>query len=388
MQLSGFPRNFSIPMDRVFISSIQSGFEDVREAVRAATESLGKLPIMAEGTGASADPSKRTLLDRVAEADVFLLLIGPRYGKRGESGFSPTEDEFNEARRLTKPILVLIQEGERDAEQEEFIRRVRGTWEQGHFAPTFRDASDVGLLVVRSLSQMAANATTQTVTLPMAQQRAMELAEGDRRDRGGGSGSKARVVFAPLVRAKLLDAVTLDTPGLVEQVATAARASGLITHAMGLTIDVRADGIRMTGKDPQAWGEANLFVGVDGAVVGEGDVAGTGSFSSMQVVEERLVEVVERSCQFAEGVWRVIDAQQEVRQVCVTVAIPDASNKVFTTAPVGNRMSMSMSLGPVVMAPQPPVQVRREDSGSSATVRRLVASVKRVFQDANAVHPR
>lgn len=375
-------------MDRVFISSIQSGFKDVREAVRAATESLGMLPIMAEGTGASPDPSKRTLLDRVAEADVFLLLIGPRYGQRGASGFSPTEDEFNEARRLTKPILVLIQEGERDAEQEEFIQRVRGTWEEGHFAPTFRDASDVGLLAVRSLSQMAASATAQTVTLPMAEQRAMELAEDDRRDRGGGSSSKARVVFVPLVRAELLDAVALDTPGLVEQVASAARASGLITHAMGLTNDVRVDGIRMMGNDPQAWGEANLFVGADGAVVGEGDVAGTGSFSSMQVVEERLVEVVERSSQFAEGVWRIIDAQQEVRQVCVTVAIPDASNKVFTTAPVGNSMSMSMSLGPVVIAPQPPVQVRREDAGSSVTMRRLVASVKRVFQDADAVHPR
>ena len=374
-------------MDRVFVSSIQSGYEDVREAVRAAVESLGKLPIMAEVTGASPDPSKRTLLDRVAEADVFLLVVGPRYGQRGASGFSPTEDEFNEARRLTKPILVLIQDGERDAEQQEFIERVRGTWDEGYFAPTFHDASDVGLLVVRSLSQMAANATAQAVTLPMARQRAVELA-GGRGNRDGGSGSKARVVFAPMVRAELLDAVALETPGLVDQVATAARASGLVTHAMGLTTDVRADGIRVTAKDPRAWGEANLFVGADGAVVAEGDVAGTGSFSSMQVVGDRLAEVLERSCQFAEGVWRVIDAQQEVRQVCVTVAIPDASNKVFATAPVGNTVSMSMSLGPVVIAPQPPLQVRREDVGSPATVRRLVASIKRVFQDANAVHPR
>ena len=355
--------------------------------MRAAVESLGKLPIMAEVTGASPDPSKRTLLDRVAEADVFLLVVGPRYGQRGASGFSPTEDEFNEARRLTKPILVLIQDGERDAEQQEFIERVRGTWDEGYFAPTFHDASDVGLLVVRSLSQMAANATAQAVTLPMARQRAVELA-GGRGNRDGGSGSKARVVFAPMVRAELLDAVALETPGLVDQVATAARASGLVTHAMGLTTDVRADGIRVTAKDPRAWGEANLFVGADGAVVAEGDVAGTGSFSSMQVVGDRLAEVLERSCQFAEGVWRVIDAQQEVRQVCVTVAIPDASNKVFATAPVGNTVSMSMSLGPVVIAPQPPLQVRREDVGSPATVRRLVASIKRVFQDANAVHPR
>lgn len=374
-------------MDRVFISSIQSGFEDVRQAARAAVESVGKLPIMAEGAGASPDPSRRMLLDRVAEADILLLLIGPRYGQRGASGFSPTEDEFNEARRLNKPTLVLIQEGERDAEQQDFVGRVRGTWEQGYFAPTFRDASDVGLLVVRSLTQMVTASITQTQALPAAQERAANLAVGGGRDRGS-SGPKARVVFAPLVRTDLLDAVALDTPGLVDQAASAARTSGLITDAMGLTTDIRADGIRMTGKDPQAWGEAHLFVGSDGALLAEGDVAGTGNFGSMQVVADRLGEVVERAARFAEGVWRVIDNQQDIRQVCAVLAIPDASSKVFTTAPVGNSMSMSMRLDSVVVAPQPALQVRRQDAGASETVRQLVASVKRVFQDAGAVHPR
>lgn len=40
-------------------------------------------------------------------SDALLLLVGPRYGARRESWVSATEDEFDEARRRGKPILVL-----------------------------------------------------------------------------------------------------------------------------------------------------------------------------------------------------------------------------------------------------------------------------------------
>jgi len=54
--------------------------------------------------------------------DVLLLIIGPRYGAQQAGGVSATEEEFNEARRLGKPILVLRQRGDLEAEQEEFLR--------------------------------------------------------------------------------------------------------------------------------------------------------------------------------------------------------------------------------------------------------------------------
>jgi hypothetical protein len=58
-------------------------------------------------------------------------LVAGRYGDRGPSGFSPTEDEFNEAQRLHKPTIVLVQETVRDSDQEDFLQRLRGGWEQG-----------------------------------------------------------------------------------------------------------------------------------------------------------------------------------------------------------------------------------------------------------------
>jgi hypothetical protein len=75
----------------VFISSIQAGFEDVREGARAGVESAGHRAVMAETSGAAAASPRRALLDRVAAADVFLLLIGNRYGERQASGLSATE---------------------------------------------------------------------------------------------------------------------------------------------------------------------------------------------------------------------------------------------------------------------------------------------------------
>jgi hypothetical protein len=136
----------------VFISSIQGGFEDVRAAARAGVESFGLRPVMAETVGAAHASPQRALLDRVGESDVLVLLVGPRYGARQVSGLSATEEEFDEARRRGKQILVLRQEGELEPEQQQFLDRATGGWEAGTLYGTFRDASDVGLAVVRGLT--------------------------------------------------------------------------------------------------------------------------------------------------------------------------------------------------------------------------------------------
>lgn len=109
---------------QVFISSVQRDYADVRKAVRRAVESLGMRPLMAELAGARPESPQRALLDLVARADVFLLLVGPRYSK-------PTEDEFDEARRRGKTILVLRQNGDLEPEQQQFLERVAGGWSGG-----------------------------------------------------------------------------------------------------------------------------------------------------------------------------------------------------------------------------------------------------------------
>src|SRR4051794_27128094 len=114
-------------MQTAFISSVQRDYGDVREAVAHASEAFGLRVLMAERAPAGGSP-RGALLELVRQSDVFLLIFGDRYGDTGTGGMSPTEDEFNEAVRVGIPILVFVEECEREPQQAEFLRRVRGRW--------------------------------------------------------------------------------------------------------------------------------------------------------------------------------------------------------------------------------------------------------------------
>jgi hypothetical protein len=375
-------------VDRVFISSIQRDFEKVREAAKAAIESMDLVPIMAETTGASFEAPRRALLDKVAEADALLLLLGPRYGEPGQSGQSPTEDEFNEAVRLGRPTMVLVQEGEREPEQDEFLARVRGGWEQGQLTGWFKDESDVGLAVVRALRGLERGGGGAELA-STAGERARTLAEGEERF-GSSSGAKARIVAAPLLSGPLLDAVALDHHELPYRIALKARENRLITNEMGADTDVRGDGIHFTAQAPSLYGQLDFFVGVDGAVVAEGRVGGQSQFfGETQVASVPLAETIAGAGRFALDCWGLIDERGDVRQAALAIAIPEAQSRVFTTEEPGNSMpGGASSLPQVLVVPDPPVVVRREDVASETTVNRLVAEVKRAFSDAGAIYPK
>lgn len=141
-------------MESVFVSSLARGdMGDIRKGAKEAIESLGMHPVMFETEGASEEGSRTALLARIPDCDVYLLLLGAEYGEPGNSGLSPTEEEFDEARTAGVPILALVQVGvEREEKQKAFVDRVRGTWEEGHFAPTFTNSADVVTATVRALS--------------------------------------------------------------------------------------------------------------------------------------------------------------------------------------------------------------------------------------------
>jgi hypothetical protein len=373
----------------VFISSIQRDFGDVREAARKAVESLGMHALMAETVGASAKSPRRALLEQVRDADIFLLLLGPHYGEPGETGRSPTEDEYDEAVRLDKPILVLKHNIEMDPEQGAFLGRTRGSWDAGKLSGSFDDAAEAGLEVVKALRGYEAReaATADPGLAARAQERAQALARGDERPNTTGSGSKARFVAAPLVANRLLDALALEDARLVEDIQNAGRASGLVSNAMGLSVQVSSEGIHFEGKEENAWETLRFFVGADGAIVAEGAVGGSDRhFASSVVAAARLAELVERGQRFALTVWERIDPGHDIREAALALAVPDASHKLYAEAPLGGSMSVPMGLPHVVVAPEPPRLVKREDLGNEATTRTLTAELKRRFADEGAVH--
>lgn len=376
-------------MKTVFVSSIQRDFTEVREAALKAIESLGMHPLMAETTGASTDSPRRALLDLVRDADIFVLLLGPRYGEPGDRGRSPTEDEYDEAVRLGKPVLVLKQNVEMEPEQEAFLARTRGSWDAGKLSGSFESASEASLEVVKALRSYEARqaATADPGLAAQAQERATVLATGDERPNTTGSGSKARFVAVPLVGSPLLDALTLEDATLAEEILTAARASGLVSNAMGLSSEVSSEGIRFEGKEENGWETLRFLVGADGAIVAGGAVGGVGGhFAGSVVAADRLAKLVQRAQRFALAVWERVDRGHDVREAALALAVPDASHKVYAEIPLGGSMSVPMGLPHVVVAPEPPRLVRREDLGDATTTQTLIAELKRRFADEGAVH--
>jgi hypothetical protein len=363
-------------MDAVFISSIQTGFEDVRTAARRAVESLGLRPLMAETAGASVVSPQRALLDLVREADVFLLILGPRYSR-------PTEDEFEEAKRLSKEIVVLRQEGDCDVDQADFVERVSGGWTGGRLRGGFKDSSDVGFAAVQALSNRAARTRSREL-VPGAHELARELAAPSHS--GGISGvSVVRTVHVPLVGGVLLDALTLERQGLGDRFAALAREHGLAPQKIGIQARVSRDGIAIEQAGAYS-PHALVEIHASGAVVCMTDVAGDDQFGSMRVEPSKLDEAIRGAGLFARTTWDLIDEREEVQQVTVVVAIPDAQHKVYGASKGGNSISMgSFGLPPTVVVPEPPTVVRRADVGGRQLTRKLVAEVRRVFVDAGAV---
>ncbi len=360
----------------------------IREAARSAVQSLDMHPVTFETGAASDESSRRTLLDRVAQSDAVVLLLGADYGESGARGVSPTEEEFNEARERGIPVLTLVRDAEREPEQEAFLARVRGRWEEGKLTADFTDASDVGLAVVKALDEWRRQRSGPDVGAAAAA-RALELAQGEDWRGSYHGGSKLRVAAVPALARRLIDAMALTDASLVEDLAGAARASRLVPQAMGIEPEIGRDSIVLQLAGGRGYELLALAVGFDGSVVVEGPVGGDDpGFGGSVVMADRAREITERAVVFAEAVWQRIDARDEVRQVFVTCAIPEAEHKVYALEPVGNSMSMPMSMPHVLVAPDPPLGVRRADLSRHETLDRLQAELRRAFEVEGAIHPR
>ena len=342
-------------------------------------------PVMFETQPASAEGSRRALLDEIATCDALLVLIGAEYGEPGERGISPTEEEFEQARERGVDILALVQDvADGEPAEQAFLTRIRGNWEQGNFTGTFTGTEDVTLAVVKTLSAWQRGRSAPDPA-PTALERTLELARGPERPGVMYGGSKLRVVATPILTAELIDAVALSEPTrLLDELAAAARASGLVPHALGITTAVEHDRIRLTAQGPRE--TLNLVVGLDGSVVGEGEVGGDQmGFGGMIVRADRARQVMERTAAFAQQVWQIVDSRDEVRNILLVVAVPEAEHKTYADQEPGGSLSTPMSAPHLVIAPEQPLRVRRADLARPETLNRLQAELRRAFELAGAV---
>lgn len=136
---------------RIFISSVMRDFAAERAAARDAVTSLRFQPVMAEEFGAQPYSPQIACLEGVRSSDVYVGVFGGRYGSPTISGKSATEEEFDEARARGLPILCFVQSGEKEPEQEEFLKRVK-QYETGLMVARFTTPAQLMLSIVQALN--------------------------------------------------------------------------------------------------------------------------------------------------------------------------------------------------------------------------------------------
>lgn len=199
-------------------------------------------------------------------------------------------------------------------------------------------------------------------------------------------GSKLLCVVAPAVDRPLLDAVSLRDSSLLEDLAAAARTSRLAPQSVGIEGAVGRDAVRLELKGGRGFEDLALLVGFHGAIVAEGAVGGDDlGFGSSVVMADRSRDVLERAVRFAELAWQRIDARDEVRELAVVMAVPEAEHKLYALEPVGSSMRMPMSMPHLLVVPAEPLRVRRAELAGATG--RLQAELHRAFEVEGAVHP-
>lgn len=135
---------------KVFVSSVVGGFEQFRDAAARAARILGNEVRRSEDFPALASSPQAACLEGVRWAEVFVLLLGERYGDPQASSLSPTHEEYREAKSSAR-VLAFVQDGvEFEAPQRAFLDEVR-SWTGGVFTGSFTTTEDLSEAVTRAL---------------------------------------------------------------------------------------------------------------------------------------------------------------------------------------------------------------------------------------------
>ena len=87
-----------------------------------------------------------------------------------------------------------------------------------------------------------------------------------------------------------------------------------------------------------------------------------------------------RTAEFAQRVWQAIDTRDEIRNILLAAAVPEAEHKSWVEHDPGSSMSMPMSMPHVLIAPEQPLRARRADLDQPGTLDRLHAELRRAFE--------
>lgn len=114
---TGWKRNFEkrseVKRYRVFISAVQSEMATERRAVKDFILGDALLSeyfsvFLFEDAPAGSKSAEKAYLDEVKKADIYIGILGKKYGNANTNGIAPTDAEYREAKKTDKHVLIYI----------------------------------------------------------------------------------------------------------------------------------------------------------------------------------------------------------------------------------------------------------------------------------------
>ena len=151
---------------RIFVSSLMDGeMTPFRTALRSWIHEWDGHPVMWEEINPQDERPQTAFIDGVNQSDVFVLLLGTRYGIPDASGYSPTHQEANRAKARGIPRLLFDLEGpnssDRDGKLNDWLRSMYVEVSTAKFT----DANGLVCKLERRLRELASQQETTWLKL-------------------------------------------------------------------------------------------------------------------------------------------------------------------------------------------------------------------------------
>ena len=379
---------------RVFVSSVMENFAEYREAAAIGIRRAGCEPVRAEDFPAQSTSPRTACLDGVRSADALVLILGERYGFVGPSGLAATEEEYQEALKTDKPVLVFVQSGViHEPRQGSLIANIQ-SYVDGHWRKAFRGSSELAELVEDAVKAADLDAGPLRVSQAAAMRVRSELTEGFT---NGTDAVVLRTVWATLRNEEVIDPLELDD-GEFERVLLRIGhecVPPVFDYACSKRSFVETSRIRINQGDIQNWGGTEHFaavgISVQGTMVVTQSVTGAEDrrdtldhYLSAHVIDPNVLQAqMKQAWAFAAGWWRERDPYLRHDRLLYNVGLYNIGHRVFGPPPrAGEPITMPFVPldSPLIVFDSPRTVSRASLDASDDEVARAISLIGRRFR--------
>lgn len=350
------------PRPRVFVSSVMDGFGAIREAARRGIVGAGGDPVLVEDIPSLATSPRNACLDAIETCELLLVVVGERGGYTAPSGRTVVEEEVDHARRLKLPVLVFIQNVERDRRAEELCGKL-SDYVDGRFRSSFDGPIDLKDRVHQSLSVILPSLSGTTNSMHMMQDLLSESVLA-------GRGPAIRLCLAPIRQAELFDPMKIAEESFQRAILSLGHRSDVGLFDFGLSSSCKVEPTSLSVRESCVRGDRKILrVGSSGDILIDAEIARNRDdrdpvnsvFDSMVIARADLENVLAPAFRFCGALFVELDQYGRFELFKYSVAIHSSGRQLVDTPPVGSfSMSMHQGDGPIIPFPTPR-QVNRSD---------------------------